>query len=95
MPPDDEFWRAITGDERPADEPTRSHLPPRATLRPPPRLVDAAIIVTNAVRDLASLALEALQDRREPNGRQPEPQPALFEDNEPTDGDIERIDLTY
>jgi hypothetical protein len=95
MPPDDEFWRAITGDERAADEPVRSHLPPRATLRPPPRLVDAAIIVTSAVRDLASLALEALHDRRQVGGREPEPPPALFEDNETTDGDIERIDLTY
>lgn len=90
MPEDDSIWQSIL-DDRGVTEPGVSHgsgwsLPPGSGAR----LIDAAIVVVRAARDLATVAEEILVERRERIGQKDPPAPR--HDDGGTD---ERIDLTY
>ena len=91
MPEDESIWQSILGDpdsmtSRGGDEIWRALSPASRA-----RLLDAAIVVVRAARDLATVAEEVLTDRRDRIG-QKDQAVASRQDDTPVEG---RIDLTY
>ena len=91
MPDDDSIWQSIL-DDRGATIPSAGDergwaLPPGSGAR----LLDAAIVVVRAARDLAAVAEEVLVERRDRIG-QKRPARGAWQDDGRAD---ERIDLTY
>jgi hypothetical protein len=91
MPDDDSIWQSILDDrgttrQSASDEGGRA-FPPGSRAR----LLDAAIVVVRAARDLAAVAEEVLVERRDRLGQR-DPPAAPQQDDGRAD---ERIDLTY
>jgi hypothetical protein len=91
MPEEDSIWQSIL-DDGGATRPSGSD---RSEWSFPPgsgaRLLDAAIVVVRAARDLATVAEEVLVERRDRIGQRDPPAAPLHDDGRAD----ERIDLTY